>query len=60
MPNVDENNVDFLRECMVDIVTSLFGEVDTHEVFQRWHREIVELEIQITKLKGKKKHFENS
>ncbi len=60
MPNVDESNVDFLHECMVDIVTSLLGEVDTHEVFQRWHRKIVELEIQITKLKGKKKHFENS
>lgn len=36
-----------------------FGEVDTHEVFQRWYKELVELEIQITKLKDKKKHFEN-
>jgi hypothetical protein len=60
VPNVDESNVDFLGECMVDIVTTLLGEVGTHEVFQTWHREIVELEIQITKLKGKKKHFKNS
>ncbi len=56
---MDESNVDFLGECMVDIATSLLGEVDTHEIFQRWHKELVELEIQITKLKGKKKLFEN-
>jgi hypothetical protein len=58
VPNVEECNVNIFGGGMEDMATSLLGEVDTHEVFQRRHRTLKELEIQVTKLQNNKKHFE--
>jgi len=58
VPNVEECNVNFFGGGMEDTATSLLGEVDTHEVFQRRHRALKELEIRVTKLQNNKKHFE--
>jgi len=56
--NVEECNVNFFGGSMEDTAISLLGEVDTHEVFQRRHKTLKELESQVTKLQENKTYFE--
>jgi hypothetical protein len=58
LPNAEECNLNFFGGGMEDIAISLLGEVDTHEVFQRRHKALKELESQVTKLQKNKTHFE--
>ncbi len=58
LPDVEECNVKFFGGGMEHIAISLLGEVDTHEVFQRRHRALKELQSQIAKLQENKTNFE--
>ncbi|KAH8932513.1 hypothetical protein BDL97_19G077000 [Sphagnum fallax] len=58
VPNEKECNVNFFGGGMEDTAISLLGEVDTHEVFQRRHRALEELQSQVAKLQENKTNFE--
>jgi hypothetical protein len=48
--NVEKCNVNFFGGGMEDTTISFLGEIDTHEIFQKRHKTLKELESRVTKL----------